>query len=77
MKMYKILNKKNIHNKYTKSRRKFNFTLSVRSRVDGVSGRMVAYLIIIYKKATKHKENQEKAQQIRARGCTERRLRRN
>jgi hypothetical protein len=38
---------------------------------------MVAYLIIMYKKTTKHKENQEKAQQIRAGGCTERKLRRN
>jgi hypothetical protein len=37
---------------------------------------MVAYLKIIYKK-TAHKENQEEAQQIRAGGCTERRVRRN
>jgi hypothetical protein len=40
-------------------------------------GPMVAYLTIIYKRTTKHKENQEKARQIRAGDCTERRLWRN
>jgi hypothetical protein len=34
---------------------------------------MVAHLIMIYKKK-QIKENQEKTQQIRAGGCTERRL---
>jgi L-asparagine transporter-like permease len=42
----------------------FSFLLSL-----SFFGPMVAYLIIIYKKTTKHKENQEKAQQIQARGC--------
>jgi hypothetical protein len=72
MKMHKILNKKNKHNQQIKYRRKFNFTLSVRRSVDDVSGPMVAQLIMIYKKQSK--ENQEKAPQIRAGGCTERRL---
>jgi hypothetical protein len=53
MKMHKILNKKKKQNKYIKYRQKFNFALSVRRRIDGVSGPMVAYLIIIYIKNNK------------------------